>query len=285
MASYCYRRMQNTVHAGRCTSCGAPTVKRSEIDMNLLPLGTKLDHGHVVVGDKLGAGGFGVIYIARDDKYGLIALKEFMPRYMIVGKRNGVALEIDESKRQVYEKCLVGFRREARVLNELRHPNIVRVLFEMEEQGTAYYGMELLQGCTLAQWLTGHDRIAPKEACRLLLPIMNALIFKHNRGVLHRDISPDNIFLRTAQGEYMDVSPCLIDFGAAYIAIDDFTRTYPKVKKKGYSPPNQNVEMTNQRPRINVCAFAATVYYMLTGTPPPPSDDRLSGDQELIPPK
>lgn len=284
MASFCYRCMQKTVQSGRCTSCGALEVKRSEGDVNLLPLGTKLDHGNVIIGDKLGAGGFGITYIARDAKYGLIALKEFMPRYMIVGKRKGIALAIDEEKRPMYEKCLSGFRREAKVLNDLRHPNIVRVLFEMEEQGTAYYGMELLQGCNLAQWLKNHGQLSPAEACRLLLPIMDALIHTHSRGVLHRDISPDNIFLRNAPGQYMDVSPCLIDFGAAYIAMEDYTHTVPNVKKKGYSPPDQNVDVRYQGPRIDVYAFAATMYYVLTGTVPPPASDRMDGFQDLIPP-
>lgn len=282
MASFCFRCMQNTVRSGRCTSCGAPEVKRSESDVNLLPLGTKLDNGNIIVGDKLGAGGFGITYIARDKELGLIALKEFVPRYLIVGKRKGIPLPIDEERRDSYNYFLKSFRREAKVLNDIRHPNIVRVLFEMEEEGTAYYGMELMHGCNLAQWLRQHGTPTPEQACRLLLPVMDALIHIHNCGVLHRDLSPDNIFLRDAPGMYMDVSPCLIDFGAAYVAMDDYTHTVPNVKKKGYSPPDQNVRDV-QYPRVDVYAFAATVYYTLTGKVPPPTDDRLSGYAELIP--
>ena len=111
------------IQNGRCRACGAAVVQRAENSGNLLPLGARLDNGSIIVGDKLGNGGFGVTYIAKEKDMGLIALKEFVPRHMVSGHRaNGVVLQVHEDRREAFEKSLRSFQRESRVLSLLRHP-------------------------------------------------------------------------------------------------------------------------------------------------------------------
>lgn len=257
---------------------------QNQADENPLELaaGTLLDDGNITVLNRLGSGGFGVTYRAMDTKYGEIALKEFLPRSMVYG-RIGMDLSVQPDKRGLYDKCLSQFIRESRLLKDLRHPNIVRVFFEMQENGTAYYGMQLLKGRDLGSYLRSLSApLAPGEAFDLLLPIMDALIYLHNHDTLHRDISPDNIFLRQTDSGF---SPCLIDFGAASSAMNDYHSTFPQVKKKGYSPLEQNWDAEMQGPFTDVYALCATFYFMLTGQVPPPAADRgLGGADSLQPP-
>ena len=285
MSELCYRCLRPAVVNGNCTACGAPRVVRQDADIDLLPLGTRLDNGSVIVGDKLGRGGFGVTYIARDmasDR--LVALKEFLPKYM--SSRRGLQVVPNTDKAEVYQKSQRAFLREAKLIRELeRHPNIVNVLFVITgENNTVYYGMELLQGEDLAHRFRRQNRVMePEEALRLLEPIIDALSFMHEKKVLHRDISPDNIFLRNAPDQPGGVSPCLIDFGAAFTAMADFTKTCPGVQKNGFSPPDQNYDMDKQGPYTDVYAFCATLYYLMTGRVPLSSMERVNS--QLVSPR
>lgn len=279
MGTLCYHCMRESMKNGRCTLCGAhESNASSEGNLELAP-GTRLDGGNIIVGDTLGSGGFGITYIALDRRYGRIALKEYAPRYMLVG-RKGNEMVVHPDKREVYDKCLRNFCRESRLLNQLRHPNIVHVLFELSENGTAYYGMELLNGETLAHFIRTNGPMSAAEVCNLLLPIMDALIYLHRMKTLHRDISPDNIFLRkSADGR---VSPCLIDFGAAFTTLRDFTQTVPNIKKKGYSPFEQNWDRRYQGPFTDVYAFCATLYYAMTQKVPCPVYDRMQDNRDVL---
>ncbi|MDD3409405.1 MAG: protein kinase [Eubacteriales bacterium] len=276
--------MTPTMVNGVCSACGQPPLQRTTEDAGLLPAGARLDDGNIIVGNKLGRGGFGVTYIALDTKYNRrIALKEYMPRHM--AERDGLALKIGAGKQESYQQSLRSFVREARVINELReHPNIVHVMFVMEENNTAYYGMELLAGEDLGKWLKRNGIQDAKSACQLLNPIMDALAFLHEKGVLHRDLSPENIFLCRDAKRPDCVTPKLIDFGAAYVAMADFTQTYPSVKRKGYSPLEQNWSPKHQGTWTDVYSFCATLYYVLTGKAPIASADRKLQDDPLLPP-
>ena len=286
MKTMCYRCMKNTGVDGVCSVCGAPIRTQRDIgDDYLLPLGTRLDDGNIVIGDKLGRGGFGITYIALDNsQFGVIALKEFVPTYMIFGMRINNAIYIDEQKRDQYLKHMGFFRGEAITLSKLNHPNIVKVYFEFEENNTCYYGMELLKGMNLYEWINQNGTVSEADAFRLISPILDALEYIHSRNVLHRDISPGNIFLRDAPGRFMDVDPCLIDFGAAYDAQVDFSKSAPHIKSKGYSPPEQNAGHEYYGKFSDVYAISAVLYYILTRRTPPASEDRYLRGVRLIEP-
>ncbi len=285
MSKLCYQCLLETMNNGRCTSCGARASDQSVTDSSLLPPGTLLDDGSIIVGMPLGRGGFGATYVARDLQHNqLIALKEFVPHHMMVG-RQGLNIQVLPDKQGIYAKSLRDFSREARLLGQMSHPNIVKVYFDLPENNTIYYGMELLQGNDLRKWVQNRLPLSPEESYQLLAPIMEALLYVHNvQKTLHRDISPDNIFIRTGPQYPGGYSPCLIDFGAACCAKLDFTQTAPGVKKSGFSPLEQNWAMEQQGTFTDVYALAATFYYLMTGQVPPPSTNRSLTNDPLKPP-
>ncbi|MBQ2957172.1 MAG: protein kinase, partial [Clostridia bacterium] len=242
-----------------------------------LPAGAELDGGSIVIRNKIGQGGFGITYLAYDKKKRQeLVIKELYPSSIAV-RQTDLSVRVDPQYRQNYDKALRSFIREARILDKLKdHPNIVRVFFYMKENNTAYYGMERLRGMDLRKYAekqreaTGRNMTA-REAFDLLKPVMEALQFIHSRKVLHRDLSPDNIFM-TEQGV-----PKLIDFGAAYCAIEEFTHTMANVKKNGFSPIEQVMLVKNmQGTWSDVYAFAATFYALIVGRPPLPAQDRTT---------
>ena len=277
MKTMCYHCMSNTGENGFCSVCGKPIRTQRDIgDDYLLPLGTRLDEGKIIVGEKLGRGGFGITYVARDtSEFGVIALKEFVPSFMINSMRINNAIYIDDQQREQYQKHMGFFKNEAITISKLDHPNIVRVFFEFEENNTCYYGMELLKGTNLYDWVARQGVLTAQEALTLMSPILDALQFIHSKNVLHRDISPANIFMRNAPGKFLDVDPCLIDFGAAYDAQVAFSRSAPHIKTRGFSPPEQNAGPEYYGQFSDVYAISAVLYYLVTNRMPTPSEDRF----------
>ena len=276
MNKMCYFCMQETVQNGRCTSCGRRASEHgSQERQDVLPPGTLLDHGNIIVGESLGCGGFGITYIARDrSKYDLIALKEFYPRS--IARREGTNVVTMSEDGETYGRYMSDFKREVKhLLNLQGHPNIVKVFFGLEdENNTFYYGMELLQGESLRALIQRKKRMDPLEAFQLLEPIFDALSYAHAHQTLHRDVAPDNIYLRRNAKDPAHPSPCLIDFGAAFTDKNGVTYVAPAVKKRGFSPPDQGLPYAQQGPFIDVYALTATYYNMVTGCIPPPAMDR-----------
>lgn len=283
MNTMCYRCMRNTGVNGFCTVCGQPIRSQREIgDDYLLPLGTHLDEDNVIVGEKLGRGGFGITYVALDTKqWGVVALKEFVPFHMISSMRRNNAIYVDEQWWSDYRKHMSFFRGEAQTLAKLDHPNIVKVYFEFEENNTCYYGMQLLKGRNLHEWFRDRGPLSAADALHLMDPLLDALEYIHAQNVLHRDISPANIFLRDDPSRFMGVDPCLIDFGASYDAHVAFSKSAPHIKTKGFSPPEQNAGRDIYGPHSDVYAITAVIYYLVTGQTPPPSEDRMFYGAEL----
>ena len=289
MQSLCYYCMTPTMAGNTCTVCGRPPAPFSkETDAGILPPGTELDNGSIIVGAKIGRGGFGITYRALDKQSGKrVALKEFMPNHLVTRLADGKGIAVVAGNEDTYLSSRRSFMREANVLNELRkHPNIVKVLFTLEENNTVYYGMEFLEGDNIAVWARDHYPKKPmtaKDACGVMLPVMDALIFCHEKGVLHRDISPDNILI--CHDEQGNPNPKLIDFGAAHVAIADFTHTFPNVRKAYFSPLEQMSGNSNdQGTWSDVYSLCATVYYLITGRPPVSAIEVATGTGRLQPP-
>lgn len=270
---------------GYCTQCGRQRGVRKP-DSMALPLGTRLDDGSVILGEAIGEGGFGITYSGYDERKGRrVCIKEFLPKRMVLPERKNCAVTIFGGMEERYEHALRGFVREAKIINELQaHPNITKVYFYFEENNTAYYGMELLRGQNLKQWLRQLGRpLTIREICQILNPIMDALSFSHAHKVLHRDISPDNVFLCNASDGPERMEPKLIDYGAAYAAIASFTQTYELVQKAGYTPIEQLLYGKEaQGPWVDIYAFCATVYYCLTLEVPAPAQLIHRGDKPAI---
>ncbi len=238
----------------------------------ILPPGTLLDDGNIVLGECLGKGGFGITYKAFDktrDAY--IVVKEFFPSRMVTRLEDNSVL-VPYEKQKMYDEHLRSFCREARVIHALKaHRNIVKVFFTLEENNTAYYGMELLEGMDLTHYLKQNKKLSFEEAYDLLLPVMDALRYAHKQNVLHRDISPNNIFMVQKEGTDQ-YTPVLIDFGAAHVARSGFTRTFPRAYNVGYSPYEQVSGNTERQGTwTDVYSMCATLYFAITHTIPPAS--------------
>ena len=282
MGNFCYRCMQATVANGVCTKCGELESTGKNNGDNALQPGTTLAKGRVTVGKKLGSGGFGVTYIAYDHKLNRrVALKEFMPNYLAT--RQGIRIVPKSGQNEAYQKAMNSFMKEARTLYELRaHPNIVHVISVFQENNTAFYTMEMLEGESFLNYLRRKKKISANRAFQMMLPIMKAIQYVHTKNMIHRDISPDNIMLCEDPSRPGVVVPKLIDFGAAHVAIEGYSLSYPGVKKNGFSPLEQNWEGKTQGPWTDVYSFCATFYSAIVGVVPTSAQARSESDKDPL---
>ncbi|MEM7750902.1 MAG: serine/threonine-protein kinase, partial [Pseudomonadota bacterium] len=243
-----------------------------------LPLGTELV-GDYRIERVLGAGGFGVTYLAREtDLDRFVTIKEYFPADFASRQGELEAVPRTQGSTEDYQWGLDRFIDEARTLGKFNHPNIVRVYRYFRANNTAYMVLHFEEGQSLKNWLRNLGR-APrqKEIDTLIEPILEALETIHNSDFLHRDIAPDNIIMRT------DGSPVLIDFGSARGEIAHHTRTLSALVKPGYSPYEQYAETGHkQGPWTDIYALAGTLYHIVTGKRPPDAPSRIIKD-ELIP--
>ena len=240
--------------------------------------------GKYLVGRGLGHGGFGTTYIARDQVLGIkLAIKEYLPQdcaSRAPGSNMVVPFSGDGAKR--FADGLESFLQEARTLARFDgSPNIVGVRDFFTENGTAYLVMNYLEGITLKQYLvrSGGKPVPFEKMLGILLPVMDALRTVHAAGLLHRDVSPDNIFLTTS-GQVT-----LIDFGAARqsMNLNVQQQSVSVILKPGYAPEEQYRSHGRQGPWTDIYALGATMYRTLTGRIPPEALDRLENDT-LVPP-
>ena len=243
--------------------------------------------GKYLVGRGLGHGGFGTTYIARDQVLGIkLAIKEYLPQdcaSRAPGSNMVVPFSGDGAKR--FADGLESFLQEARTLARFDgSPNIVGVRDFFTENGTAYLVMNYLEGITLKQYLvrSGGKPVPFEKMLGILLPVMDALRTVHAAGLLHRDVSPDNIFLTTS-GQVT-----LIDFGAARQSMNLNVQNVQQqsvsvILKPGYAPEEQYRSHGRQGPWTDIYALGATMYRTLTGRIPPEALDRLENDT-LVPP-
>ena len=237
--------------------------------------------GQYVITKILGQGGFGITYEAIDHKTGgRVAIKEYFPDSLATrnqGQTQVIPFTGDRGENFAYGKeC---FLQEAETLAEfIGNENIVRIYSYFEEYGTAYFVMDFIEGTNLDEYLRQHGgKISFDEASRILLPVMEALGAVHQKGVVHRDVAPDNIYLTT------DGNIKLIDFGAARQSLGDKSQSLDVVLKHGFAPKEQYSRRGRQGPYTDVYALGATFYYVLTGKRPPDSIDRMDEDS-LVPP-
>ncbi len=279
LATICVGCMDNDTGDAICPKCGSPFDLPPKNTLQLKPRSMLRDQ--YLIGRALGHGGFGITYLAWD--IGLetrLAIKEYMPNG-VAGRASGetkVSAYSDQT-RQEFEWGLDRFLDEARTLKKFSdHPGIVSVDTIFRENGTAYLVMEYLDGWTLEEFLRKRGgKIGFETALRILAPVLDALTAVHAEGILHRDISPDNIYL-TRAGKVK-----LIDFGAARNALSQKSRNLSIILKEGYAPEEQYRASGIQGPWTDVYAVAATLYHALTGQVPQPSLDRMAEDR-LAPP-
>ena len=278
--NYCYNCFCEKTAPGPCPKCGYdPAFDEGKFPL-ALPHGSILA-GQYVTGRVLGQGGFGVTYLAFDRTLTLkVAIKEFFPDTM-AGRTAGSpqVTAFTGERGEQFRYGLERFLDEARTLAKfLGNPNIVGVRSYFEENGTAYFVMEYVEGVSLKAHLKNSGGKIPwQEAVRILLPVMDALSAVHREGIIHRDIAPDNIYLTGSR------QVKLLDFGAARYSLGDKSQSLDVVLKHGYAPKEQYTRRGRQGPFSDVYALAATFYASVTGYVPPDALDRLEED-DLVPP-
>jgi len=277
----CYCCMENKGAAKTCPYCGLPAGAGPESALHLPP-GTVL-HEKYLLGRALGQGGFGITYIAWDQKLNLkLAIKEYLPQELAY--RTSDSSEISVYKQTLKEHFTYGLSKyleEARILARFAgHPSIVTVRDFFESNNTAYIVMEYIEGITLKDYLAAtREPLSDEQVVTLFMPVMDALKEVHSAGILHRDISPDNLLL-SEHGRVV-----LIDFGAARQAVGEQSRSLSVITKPGYSPEEQFHSRGKQGPWTDIYAVGATMYRALTDITPPESLSRLSDDTLVAPSK
>ncbi|MBO6260945.1 MAG: serine/threonine protein kinase [Lachnospiraceae bacterium] len=244
-----------------------------------LPAGTVLS-GQYVIERVLGQGGFGITYQATDHHSGeRVAIKEYFPD-SLAGRTDKVRVTAFSDERgDSFNYGKDCFLQEAETLAEfIGNENIVRVYTYFEENGTAYFVMDFVEGMSLDRYMRNHGgRISYAEAEQILLPIMDALAAVNSKGIVHRDVTPDNIYLT------VDGNVKLLDFGAARYSLGDRSKSLDVVLKHGFAPKEQYTRRGRQGAFTDVYSLGATFYYAVTGRRPPDSIDRIDEDI-MVPP-
>ena len=278
MSVYCYNCMLPIEgDAASCPHCGKPP--RMGAPPHQLKPGTLL-RDRYLIGRALGQGGFGITYIGLDTTLDLrVAIKEFYPNgYAYRDHDLTHAVTVTDSGTALFRDGKQKFLREARILARFNEePGIVSVHDFFEENNTAYIVMEYLDGITLKRFVNAGGNIPFDILLPMMKPLIRALGKVHEQGIIHRDISPDNIVV--LPGNFLK----LLDFGAAREIGGD--KSLSVMLKPGYAPEEQYRSRGRQGPWTDVYALCATMYYCLTGKRPEESVERaMNPDSGLITP-
>jgi len=239
-------------------------------------------HGRYLIGRILGQGGFGLTYIAWDNVLKIkVVVKEYFPMGMVMRGR-GMSTDVQwnhsqanpEQIRQGYNSFLKEAQKMARV-DQIA--SIVRVRDTFLDNETAYIIMDYVEGITLKQRLSKGGPMTFAQCLTLLCPMMEGLSKVHSQGIIHRDISPDNIMIQT------DGSVKLLDLGAAKDMTDAGGQKSQLVAKKGFSPLEQYIDNGKIGPWTDVYALCATIYYCITGRLLPSALERMDNEQVVFP--
>jgi serine/threonine protein kinase len=221
----------------------------------------------------LGAGGFGITYRARDTNLDKdVAIKEYLPGELAMRAPDGNVVAQGTSHEAGYKWGLDRFLQEARTLAKFSHPHIVRVLRYFEANRTAYMVMDYEQGDPLKTVLQLDPQPPEEKLKALVAPLLDGLAAVHATGFLHRDIKPDNIFIRA------DGRPVLIDFGAARQAMGGETKSLTSILTPGYAPLEQYSGEGRQGPWTDLYAMGGVLYRAVADRNPPDAVARIRGD-------
>jgi len=225
----------------------------------------------------VGHGSFGIVYVAKNTYLPeTVAIKEFLPDELADRVEGTLVVPRSDDMKDAYVEVLNKFMMEARTLYELAQPiphkNIVRVMRYIKANGTGYMVMDYEQGEALTEKLKApHLTLSEEELSAILFPLLDGLERVHNANIIHRDIKPDNILIRS------DGSPVLIDFGAARRRRVDGEKTQFPMFTPNYAAPEQYYDLGEQGKWTDIYELGATLYRAVTGEVPTNASERLSG--------
>ena len=271
MPTRCFNCLDVTAKVVKCTKCGFDNTKIPNNPSALTP-GTLLDDRYFI-GRVLGQGGFGITYVSYDEILGqIVALKEHYPKAIV--QRNQKTLDVIPQNLNEFNDGLRKFTDEAKSLAKFQgHKNIVSVLSYMRTKKTAYMVMEYIEGRTVKEILQGAKQLPVKDSLEIILEVLEGLGACHAQKLIHRDLTPDNIYITTSG------SVKILDFGSARVTQDDGDNEFTQILKKSYAPIEQFQQGSSQGPWTDIYSVGATLYRLVTGQPPAlNSVDRLLND-------
>lgn len=267
----CMNCMCGAIVNNRCTACNKAPLAEVNRNVNALPLECFI-HNRYYIGKVLGAGGFGITYMAWDSVNKCrVALKELFPCNDVFRSDNERTVSIVRGQKDYFEHVKQRFLDEARILASLgNYSEIINVYHLFADNNTAYYAMEYVDGEDLKTYVRKNGKMYWEQLKKIVENVVSQLMILHNHGLIHRDISPDNIF-KTRSGQAK-----LIDFGSV--------RTYTGHKglttflKHNYAPIEQYRENGHQGPWTDIYALSVSMYYLMSGKLPPKAPDRVMND-------
>ena len=275
MCPGCMQKVEHRDSMGICPHCGYDLNQMKAEPHQMQPF--TILAGKYLVGKVIGEGGFGISYLGFDLNLELVvAIKEFYPNGFVTRESNVttmVSMYAGKNEADV-SKWREGFINEARNLAKFSNLNgIVEVRDFFNENGTAYIVMEYIEGITLKQYLKQNGgKISVSKTFEMMEPVIRALSKVHDAGIIHRDISPDNIMITKYGGMK------LLDFGAAREFAGNAEKSLSIMLKPGYAPEEQYRSRGKQGPWSDVYALTATIYKCITGVTPVESMERMRED-------
>ena len=255
---------------GVCSNCNHRQTSPKDRRPDALPLGAVVKQRYVI-GEVLGNGGFGITYSAWDNAgKRRVALKELYPRKDISREDDSLTVKIVPGQENFFAGLVSRFENEGELLEELgKDCDAVQVYDRFRANGTAYYAMEFLDGCDLRTYLKNNGPMTWEFLEPRMHELLRTLKILHNKNLIHRDISPDNLFLTK------DNRIRLIDFGSARTYQGNGSMTV--FLKKHFAPWEQYKTNSKQGPYTDIYALSVTMYMMLSGQLPPQAPDRITG--------
>lgn len=250
--------------------------------MQLKP-GTLLQGGKYEIERVIGQGGFGITYLASQVLYSKrVCIKEFFFKDYCIRNTVGDVTSVTEGNRDIVDRFLNKFLKEAKIISSLNHPNIVRILDVFEENNTAYYVMEYINGYSLADMVNNCGALNESDAVEYIKQIGSALGYIHQQRINHLDVKPANIMIRRS-----DNKTILIDFGVSkqYDMQGGQTSTTPVGISHGYAPMEQYKQggVSTFSPQTDIYSLGATLYKLVTGNTPPQAMDILDEGLPQLP--
>lgn len=237
---------------------------------NALPAGYTLHEYRIEA--MLGAGGFGLTYLAHDANLNAkVAIKEYLPADFAARSEDQSVQPKSASVQESFAWGLKRFVDESRTLASFRHPNIVRVMRFFEANQTAYMVMEFIAGKPLNEWVKERSTLDQAGLTRIAAPLLDGLEVIHQAGYLHRDVKPQNIFMRE------DGSPVLIDFGSARMKVSP-DQELTAIVTPGFAPFEQYHTQGKQGPWTDLYSLAGVLYWLATGNKPVEAAARVRED-------
>ena len=275
----CYNCFQaRETQEGPCPYCGFDLEENAKKYPVALQAGTVLNDRYII-GRVLGQGGFGITYLALDTQLNAkVAIKEFMPGEIATRVGGTTVSVLAENRSEEFTYGAERFQEEARTLAKfIGNPNIAGVSSYFDENDTSYFVMDYIEGISFKTYIANHGgKISVEETLNIMIPVLRALTAVHAEGFIHRDVTPDNIYI-TKDGIVK-----LLDFGSARYSIGDKSKSLDVILKVGYAPKEQYIRRSRQGPFTDVYSCAACFYAALTGFLPPEALERLDHD-ELVP--